>query len=34
MRSVVKEECCRETATGTTAQARYYISSLEASAQR
>ena len=34
LRSVVKVECRRETATGTTVQARYYISSLEASAER
>ena len=32
--SVVKVECRRETATGTAVQARYYISSLDASAQR
>ena len=34
LRSVVKVESRRETATGTTVQARYYISSLEASAER
>ena len=34
LRSVVRVECRRETAAGTTVQARYYISSLEASAQR
>ena len=34
LRSVVKVECHRETEAGATVQARYYISSLEASAQR
>ena len=34
LRSVVKVECRRETEGGTTVQARYYISSLEASAHR
>ena len=34
LRSVVRVECRRETDTGTTVQARYYISSLEASAKR
>ena len=34
LRSVVKVECRRETEGGATVQARYYISSLEASAQR
>lgn len=34
LRSVVKVECRRETEVGTTVQARYYISSLEASAER
>ena len=34
LRSVVKVESRRETATGTTVQARYYISSMKASAER
>ena len=34
LRSVVKVECRRETDTGTTVHARYYISSMEASAKR
>ena len=34
LRSVLKVQCRRETATGTTVQARYYISSLGASAKR
>ena len=34
LRSVVKVECRRETESGATVQARYYISSLEASAHR
>ena len=34
LRSVVKVECRRETGGGATVQARYYISSLEASAHR
>ena len=34
LRSVVKVECRRETEAGASAQARYYISSLEATAER
>ena len=34
LRSMAKVECRRETEEGATVQARYYISSLEASAQR